>query len=172
MRFSTPFITVAMAVALCMLQGATASGAEEKGVCAGCPMEQDSNEYARLGQETYDSLKSVNRNLLKGNYLSISNVKTQVVAGTFFTFRIKSTLDEVIDVKLFQSLPDAERRVQYEVSFASMESSPVHSASSGDAGSATDLVIAPPSDNEESSAVSLETRGASWTKDVKDDGVY
>ena len=53
-------------------------------------------------------------------FSSIESVKTQVVAGTFFTFILKSSLDETIDVKLFKSLPDNDspRKVTYEVSYA------------------------------------------------------
>ena len=136
-------------------------------VCAGCPMAQDNHEYESMGAKTFQALKKVNRDLLQGNFLAVSDVKTQVVAGTFVTMKVRSTLDEVCTVKLFQALPDENRIVKFEVSFASLESSPVHQEGSGD------LVIAPQTAGENpKNAVILETRGASWSEDVTNEGVY
>ena len=158
-------LLLAMAVLAAVACGDRGQGG---GVCAGCPVEQDSGEYEGLGRKAFEVLKQVNGALIQGNFLSVSDVKTQVVAGTFFTFKVHSTLDEVCSVKLFQALPDANRVVKYEVSFASLESSPLHGEAHGD------LVIAPETAGEEGEQASadLETRGASWTIDVGKDGVY
>jgi hypothetical protein len=164
MRLLPPVLPLSSLLLLLSLPVAAALG---EPVCAGCPMAQDSHEYAGLGAKTFEALKGANGDVLKGNFLSVSDVKTQVVAGTFFTMKVHSTLDEVCSVKLFQALPDENRIVKYEVSFASLESSPVHGEGAGD------LVIAPQSAGEvRQKAVPLETRGATWTLDASDQGVY
>ena len=55
-----------------------------------------------------------------GKFATIEQIKTQVVAGIFYTFVLKSSLDEQVEIKLFRSLPSGTtpRKISYEVSYA------------------------------------------------------
>ena len=140
-------------------------------------MEQNSadGQWNGLGKKTFEKLQSVNSVAsLRGKFSSIESVKTQVVAGTFFTFVLKSSLDETIDVKLFKSLPDngSPRTVTFEVSYAILVRTPMstveHKESGGDL-----MIIAPTSDEDGTdqlgASTPLETRGASWTENIVED---
>jgi hypothetical protein len=129
-------------------------------ICAGCPMPQDANEYQAIGKSTFERLQAINQGTLLGHFRSIDKVKTQVVAGTFYTFELLSTFGEKIKVKLFKSLPDngTPRKFSFEVSFAEKIQSPLHNTDNGD------LVVT--ADDDLGEKTSLETRGASWTETV------
>ena len=129
-------------------------------ICAGCPMPQNANEYQAIGKSTFERLQAINQGTLLGHFSDVDNVKTQVVAGTFYTFELLSTLGEKINVKLFKSLPDngTPRKFSYEVSFAEKVQSPLHTNTNGD------LVVT--ADDDLGEKTSLETRGASWTETV------
>ena len=129
-------------------------------ICAGCPMPQNANEYQAIGKSTFERLQAINQGTLLGHFRSIDKVKTQVVAGTFYTFELLSTFGEKIKVKLFKSLPDngTPRKFSYEVSFAEKIQSPLHNTDNGD------LVVT--ADDDLGEKTSLETRGASWTETV------
>jgi len=156
------------------------SASSSSSICAGCPMEQNNadGQWTGLGKKTFESLQSMNLvnsvATIRGKFSSIESVKTQVVAGTFFTFILKSSLDETIDVKLFKSLPDNDspRKVTYEVSYAILIRTPMSSVSHTETGG-DDLVIITPSDEgtgqDGASSTPLETRGASWTENIVED---
>jgi len=148
----------------------------EGGICAGCPMEQNiTPAWTSLGRKTFNALQKANTQQVLGYFSSITNVKSQVVAGTFFTFVLQSTLDENLEVKLFRSLPDSgtPRKVTYEVSYAILTSSPLHTIKNDQSLGGEDLVIAPEAEEVANKPISenttpLETRGASWS-DVIDE---
>ena len=136
-------------------------------ICAGCPMEQDTNPtFTALGKMTFAKLQQKNQNSILGHFAAVANVKTQVVAGTFFTFALKSTLGETVEVKLFRSLPDngTPRHFTYEVSFAEKVKSTIQNVQSSSGGS-VDLVVSPDT-GMEAQVTSLETRGVSWTETI------
>ncbi len=149
-------------LALCVALLAVALPAAAAGpVCAGCPMPQDDpGQFAPVAKAAFGKIKEANPGVVLGNFARVVDASTQVVAGTFFTFTLRSNTDEVISCKVFRSLPDAARKVTFEVSTASMVSSPVHH----DGNKGNDLVIAP--GREDSEAAPLETMGATWSEAI------
>jgi hypothetical protein len=131
-----------------------------------------SKEFVALGKNTFEKLQAINQGNLLGYFADITNVKTQVVAGTFYTFTLKSTLGEIVNVKVFRSLPDngTPRKITWEVSFAEKVSSPLHRVSKEGQALVSDLVVTPDSEEFVGEKTSLETRGASWTETIFEGG--
>ena len=136
------------------------------GICAGCAMEQEiTSEYKEIGKKTFQVVQQSNKDILLGKYATIEQIKTQVVAGIFYTFVLKSSLDEQVEIKLFRSLPSGTtpRKISYEVSYAILKYSPIHNAKSDNSAAGSDLILVPEDDSTTQTTVPLETRGASWS---------